>query len=100
MRVRSVSGVQLCALLMLILAVRLDASRYTSSPLPEAISSVPLVAPSAIVITPRSVLIVVTPCEALLSVAVKAGSEGRRVGEEGRSRGAPEPLKKKGTVAG
>ena len=53
-----------------IVAVRLEASWYTSSPLPAAIVSVPVVAPSAIVMSPWSVWIVVTPCEASDSVAV------------------------------
>ncbi len=37
---------------LVIVAIRLDGSRYTSSVLPEAITSVPIVAPARIVITP------------------------------------------------
>ena len=51
-------------------AVRLEASLYTSSPLPEAMVSVPVVAPSAILMSPWSVWMVVTPSEAFDSVAV------------------------------
>ena len=53
------------------LALRLLASRYTSSPLLTGITRVPLKAPLLIVMTPWSVVTVVTPCEALLKVAVK-----------------------------
>ena len=52
-------------------ACRLLASLYTSSPLAPATTSVPLVWPSAMVIVPLSVTTVVTPCEAADSVAVK-----------------------------
>ncbi len=44
---------------------------YTSSVLPEAITSVPIVAPFTMVIVPWLVTIVVMPCEGLFRVAVK-----------------------------